>query len=79
MAAKRYKAVAIDEKNIKAPDEPVKIIEKDMPRPGSGEVLVRIFLRPVSVVRNPVNCARPSCKANPPHRNSELMHHTPCR
>jgi len=65
MAAKRYKAVAIDEKNIKAPDEPVKIIEKDMPHPGSGEVLVRIFLRPVSVARNPVTCARPCCRTAP--------------
>jgi len=53
MAAKRYKAVAIDEKNVKAPDEHVKIIEKDMPRPGNGEVLVRVFLRPVSVALQP--------------------------
>ncbi len=58
MAAKRYKAIAIDEKNVKAPDEPVKIIEKDMPRPRNGEVLVRVFLRPVSVACNDVPVAR---------------------
>ena len=47
MADHRYKAIVVDEKNVKAPEVPVRIIEKDMPRPGSGEALVRIFLRPV--------------------------------
>lgn len=47
-----YKAVAVDEKNIKAPDEPVRIIEKKMPQPGPNEALVRIYLRPV----NPSDC-----------------------
>ena len=50
MADRRYKAVTVDEKNVNAPDEPVKIIEKDIPRPGNGEVLVRVFLRPVSML-----------------------------
>ena len=48
MADQRYKAVAVYEDNIRAPDVQAKIIEKDMPRPGKGEALVRIFLRPVS-------------------------------
>ena len=44
-----YKAVAVDEKNIKAPDEPVRMIDKKMPQPGPNEALVRIYLRPVRV------------------------------
>ena len=61
MADHRYKAVVIDEKNIKAPDEPLKIIEKAIPRPGRGEVLVRVFLRPVSAAQCPDTPARAYC------------------
>ena len=48
MADYRYMAVVVDENNVKDPEAPVRIIEKDVPRPGIGEALVRIFLRPVS-------------------------------
>lgn len=48
MTGNRYTAVVVNERNLKNPDEPLEVIEKDIPSPGAGEVLVRITLRPVS-------------------------------
>ncbi len=59
MADRPYKAVVVDEKNVKAPEVPVRIIEKDMPRPGKGEALVRIFLRPVGAAYISRHCCTP--------------------
>lgn len=44
-------AVVVDESNRKKLDAKVRMIEKDIPEPGTGEVLVRITLRPVSSLK----------------------------
>ena len=48
MAGARSVAVVMDETKKKNPEEPLRVIEKDIPSPGPGQALVRIFLRPVS-------------------------------
>ena len=40
-------ALLVPESNSKNPDATVNVGEKDIPKPGRGEVLVRITLRPV--------------------------------
>ena len=50
MEGARSVAVIMDESRIKRPEEPLRIIEKDIPSPGPGQALVRIFLRPVSLI-----------------------------
>lgn len=52
-------AVVVDESNRKNPNAKVSVIEKDIPTPGPGEVLIRIDLT-MSSMRNtkPVKCFR---------------------
>ena len=48
MAGARNVSVVMDETKKKNPKEPLRVVEKDIPSPGPGQALVRIFLRPVS-------------------------------
>ena len=45
---KKQLAVVVDETNRKNPDATVRVVEKSIPSPRDGEVLVRLNLRPVS-------------------------------
>ena len=47
MAGAHSVAVVMDETKLKNPEQLLRVVEKDIPSPGPGQALVRIFLRPV--------------------------------
>lgn len=73
MAPQKQTAVVVDETNKKNPDPKVQIVEKDIPTPGQGEVLVRITLRPV------MPCFQLSCHRLVTGRSRSLKGHYCCR